>query len=462
MAHNIFGVSFEDFPDYDVEVLVNHDRVAAVYEYLQRIEPMNPQRRQRNKLLNLLKAAGVTLATARTLAYAWYNNRIRHEDPGGVESFPSKRLRGEAGAVTSKSTPDDADLKHKPPSTAPPPTTPPVKEVEIDSGGVIVNPARPNGPPESGKVTHAHSKPTAKTTPTTMADIEMKGPTSKSADPSHPNQPTPISRFSNAFEGIPRQYTTVLPYEKTLLSQSLGTSAGSLNRMYLLRLNSIYDIFKTAISTANWTANPDPTADAADATAGQVIEQPYWRDHWAQYWEYWTVVECRWKIILCNTTPTGKRSLAMFYGYTGIQQPPLLESGTSGTDITYDTFRRWKGFNKVVANPNMTAGSNVHSNDDKNVVIVSGVYHPGDGSHEVVEDELVETWVRGDAVPKEQNTMCVIITRPPLNDSGTSACTFDLRFEFEYVVQYKDQKVQWHFPTASLTSNFQKKDTTVA
>lgn len=457
----VFSIFGADLTDYEIEIIIDSGVAREKWEVLtnqiRAYSENHSARSTRARLFRLLKGLGIAAAGAKVLATSWYQNNVRHSDPGAVE-FPTKRLRTEKGSVTSKSTTEDTDLKHKPPATAapalPPSTKPPPKEVEVQPDGTVRHPPVVPKPgiklEETLEKRHAGTKTTAK-----MADVEMSGP---AEDRNKASEVTQVSRFSNAFEGIPRQYTTILPYEKTLLSQSMGTSAGSLNTMFLLRVNSIYDIFK---STAAWSADPTPVADAADSTTGQVIEEPYWRDHWAQYWEYWTVVECRWKIILCNTTSTGKRSLAMFYGYTGIQQPPLLASGSSGADLTYDTFRRWKGFKKVVVNPNMTAGLNVHSNDDKNVAVVSGVYHPGDGSHEVVEDELAETWVRGDAVPKEQNTICVILTRPPLNDSGTSAITYDIRFEFEYVVQYKDQKVQWHFPTASLTTNFQKQDTTI-
>ena len=196
-------------------------------------------------------------------------------------------------------------------------------------------------------------------------------------------------------------------------------------------------------------------ADTADAT----VEKPYWRDYWAQFYEYWTVVECRYKIRVWNTTNVNDRVLGVFWGYTGIQQPPLTVSGgslTTDVDLTYDSFRRWKGFKSALvhAAPD-NAGARINPlYSDNYAVVIKGVYHPGNGTHEVVEDELAQTWIRGDAVPKEQNNLSIIITRGPMTTTAT-AMSYRARIELGYVVQYKDQKEIWQFPRSS-TTNFNK------
>lgn len=281
-----------------------------------------------------------------------------------------------------------------------------------------------------------------------MADAEMKG----NADVKQETV-TKISKFPYAYEGIPKQYTTILPYEATGLVTNLSITQGQANSLIQIRMNSIYDIIRN--NTA-WSSNPNPVADTADGT----INTPYWRDYWAQYYEYWTVVECRYKIRVWNTTNVNDRVLGVFWGYTGIQQPPLtISGGTAATDVdlTYDGFRRWKGFKSALVQtaPSDAAARSTPLYSDKYAATIKGVYHPGDGTHEVVEDELAQTWIRGDAVPKEQNNLSIIITRGPMQ-SITSAMSYRVRIELEYVVQYKDQKEIWQFPRPTVTTNFNK------
>lgn len=264
---------------------------------------------------------------------------------------------------------------------------------------------------------------------------------------------TLVSPYAYAFEGIPKYYTTILPYEATVSQTSLATTQGQRNSMFQIRMNSIYDVLRT---TTAWVSNPNPVADSPDAT----VNIPYWRGHWDQYYEYWTVLECRYKIRVWNTTKVNDRDLGVFWGYTGIQQPPLTESGGAAitdTDLTFDTFRRWKNFKqKLVKTMPADAGAQIIPRyADDYCVQIYGVYKPGDGVHEVVEDDLAQRWVRGNAVPKEQNNLSIILTRAP-QTTGTTAMSFEMRVELEYVVQYKDQKEIWQFPRPNATPNFAK------
>lgn len=308
-----------------------------------------------------------------------------------------------------------------------------------------------------------------------MADVEMGGGGGDGgADGGNSlNKPqvTPVSRFPYAFEGIPRQYTTILPYWKTVTNGAVSATAGSRSTDMYIRMNSIYDILKE--DGIGFTADPTAIADIADAGAK---ETPMWRAYWGQFWEWWTVVECRYKIDIQLTSNRPDVQMGIIWGYVGLQKPPKVSSGT--TDITYDEYRRWKGYNiavtkgerrtnGVIANQtadgggssadpitswteNFVNGKNIYHGDGRSLSI-KGVYHPGDGTHEVTEDELAERWIYGNNVPKEQNLLWIRTFYMP-----TSAVNVELsytyRVDVEYVVQYKDQKVIWQFPHSGVTS----------
>lgn len=265
-------------------------------------------------------------------------------------------------------------------------------------------------------------------------------------------QVTEVSSYSYAFEGVPSYYTTILPYESNITTTNLPTTQGTRNIMFQIRMNSIYDILR---NNSVWASNPAPVADTADAS----VNTPYWRDHWDQYYEYWTVLECRYTIRVWNLTKVNDRPLGVFWGYTGIQQPPLTISGGqtgSDVDLTYDTFRRWKKFKGKLVQTQGATGERIYPlYTDQYACVIQGVYKPGDGTHQVVEDELSQTWIRGNDVPKEQNNLSVIITRGP-TVTGSTAMSYEARIELEYVVQYKDQKEIWQFPRPTATANFNK------
>lgn len=286
-----------------------------------------------------------------------------------------------------------------------------------------------------------------------MADAEMtSGDAQDQAGVQ--NHVTPISRFPYAYEGIPRQYTAVLPFEfrdhggKTI-------AAGGVD-MLQIRMNSVYDVLKAKggdswTTSGGYTADPTPTAASVSGTA----EKPYWRDYWMQFYEYWTVLECRYNIKVWNFTDSEDRNLAVFHGYTGIQEPPIYLDPAAGTPAfcTYDDFRRYKGFSHQIVQSQANAWD--HNRYHKlRCTKIRGVYHPGDGTHEVVEDELAQTWVRGDAVPKENNNLTLILVTTPGSSSGEVSYRYDI--ELEYVVQFKDMKVDWQFPRRTVTSNFNK------
>lgn len=461
---SIFG---DDLTDYEVEVITRSGIAEAQWDRIgQQINTYNnahSARSSRAKLIKLLKASGALGSTAIAIGKLYYNRQFAQEDPGRI---PGKKVRTATGSVTSKSASNptlgikEDELKHKVPAKQPhgPPNKPPETEVAVDAGGNI-SPKAPQSKKKSwwedttlqdkdrswlhkndNPQTQAPavnpipgSKPKSK-----MADVEMNGPDGQN------NTVTPVSRFQNAFEGIPRQYTTILPYWSHVTSGSLSTTAGSRNANVVLRMNSIYDVRK---SDNIATFVPDPTV-AAQVVDGGTKEKPMWRDYWGQFWEYWTVVECRWKISGHVTNDSNDHQLGIAYGYTGLQQPPYVSSGS--TDITYNEYQRWKGF-KVISARSSVVSNQLNNLSGDNCYVISGVYHPGDGVHEVAEDELVETWIKGDNVPKEANNLWVRFFYMPQSDVSTSL-TFTYSIELEYVVQYKDQKAIWQFPHVGVTS----------
>lgn len=356
------------------------------------------------------------------------------------------------------------------------------KEVAMDSKGDLETPdTRSNSAKKATPLGNKRSFDQAKLAKRTldfggsMADVEMS---SGDTENLNKEQITKISRYPYAYEGIPKQYTTILPYWKNNVSGQVSATAGQRSTDLYIRMNSIYDIIKS--DSVSFSADPTATADAADAS---VQEVPMWRNYWGQFWEYWTVLECRYKIDIQFTNNRADTQMGVIWGYVGLQKPPKVSSGT--TDITWDEYRRWKGYklgvvhskrenNGFIVNSAATGsgggGSGYPSNElvptswtanyitgtnnflgDERSLSITGVYHPGDGTHEVVEDALAERWIYGNNVPKEQNLLWIRTFYMPTSSTGTTL-DYTYRIDLEYVVQYKDQKVIWQFPHTGVTS----------
>lgn len=366
-----------------------------------------------------------------------------------------KKFRSDKDTIISQSAGNDKDLPHKPPAKQPLGPSNKPRLVATDVAGNI-EPAHPDTKkftPKKNTFTEdftlrnkdqkwLHDTQTVPVT-TKMADVEMSG-AGDSAAANSANQTTPVSNFPYAFEGIPRQYTTILPFNYTRTDGSISNVAGSRATSIYLRMNSVYDILKADGNT--YAADPTVAADVADAGTK---EMPLWRNYWQQFYEYWTVVECRYKISGYIKNDSTGYQMGILHGYVGLQKPPIVSTGS--TDITYDEYKHWKGY-KIDTVHSAQLANQLNSMRGPNYFELSGVYHPGDGVHEIAEDELVQTWVKGDSVPKEQNLLMVRFFYMPWS-STTAAITFNYRVDMEYVVQYKDQKAIWQFPHAETGSS---------
>lgn len=436
---NIFGLDYDELYEIVVESGVHRAELDRVRHQVLALQNYESARSMRNKLYSILKGAGVTLTVAKLAAQAVYQKAWEKEDPSRATKLRRvKDSQDKSDAVSSKLATDNTS----------PTNRKTVQSVAVDAAGNVISPPkkRPREDTlwEANKVQNKFYKwldegdAKAKTVQQgvkapTMADVEMNGPSGSE------NQVTPVSRFTNAFEGIPRQYTTICPYWYNSGSTAVPQTAGSKNYQIALRMNSVYDVFK--VDGLTYFADPTVAADVADAGTK---EKPMYRDHWMGYYEYWTVVECRYKITTWVPENNVSCQIGVAWGYTGLQKPPTTSTGS--VDITYDEYKRWKGWKVATIAGVDTTGGNTEINS-KNSFTISGVYHPGDGVHEVAEDELVQTWVKGDNVPKEQNLLWIRWFNAPFNTDPSP--TFRYRVELEYVVQFKDQKAIFQFPHTS-------------
>lgn len=253
--------------------------------------------------------------------------------------------------------------------------------------------------------------------------------------------PIPRSRLKpfNETEQVIMTYSTI-----GTLSAAASTGATGVDSISF-RLNSIYDV-----STPYVYAAVDPTAaisaDAADGT----IQKPSYREYWSNIYNYWSVVKTRYRLSFrtAENISTSAEVSGILYRYEhGLQGPPTVD--TAGTpQVVEHRYRlrhpNLKSYHWILANE---VDANVIQNYGNLWDGVEGYYQPGSVRHEVVEDELAQTWHRFNEVPPTPEKLTLIWQKSPRSDTVQMGMKYELIIE--YTVQLKDLKAIHEYATAT-------------
>lgn len=387
-------------------------------------------------------------------------------------AFNKKQKLGHSTSFISQSSPNDASLFHKTPAKADPPKAPVVKTLPLDVSGNI-SPAvkKPKDIPDtlwqSSKevnkfknwLAEGDQKAMSKKEldgDVTMGDAETPAPTSASAAKTGgggatsgrtgQHGETPVDMPLN-IERTPWKPTLTVLHSYYAYTGAVAVTSSAV-AAWSYRLNSIYDIRRDTGAITD----VEPTlgvagADAADAT----VQLPPFRAHYANYYNYWTVLETRYRVrfyIIPNLgADVGNKDIELFaYVYHhGQQEPPRYcePTGSGTTMITHQMRRLHRGMYYVPLRyiPDTTVTQQVAL--DFNTI--SGVYTPGSIHHEVSEDELSQVWHKMTEVPPMKEGLTIIVQKSP---TGTYGGQVDVRAEvsLEYVTQYKDLKRDYQYP----------------
>lgn len=290
-----------------------------------------------------------------------------------------------------------------------------------------------------------------------------------------PSKETPISRYPSLTYGVQETHTTILPWRGYC---SVKATNFEVPQKMEFRMNSIYDIIKhelagysgTTVNSAypdgifNFKINngapavigtnkiimfPSTTASGASAT-----ERPQWRDYWAQLYEFYTVLGCKYKITIVNaydgTNGTGDMDFAYeFDSYSQAQ-------GAAGNVMTLGPYNEVRAYKNVKW---ATCRSRNPPNANDYTTVISGEYRPGMVRHNIVNDGDIKTWTQISAnggLPTNTDTLVIFAYPNDLSgqvrangasDGASGGC--NIRIELDYIVQFKDLKSQARYPSAN-------------
>lgn len=225
---------------------------------------------------------------------------------------------------------------------------------------------------------------------------------------------------------------------------------------FSFRLNSIYDIRRDGFAggiTDGTTEVALGTADTSDA----VVQTPTWREYYQTYYNYWSVVRTRWRIRFRPTTKDSDGRF-MIYFYEHGQQDPRIVNTAGGTELVTHQMRRlhpncW--FKEVECLPEQVGGSGTEQRSFW--VTQAGSYTPGSIEHEVMEDELAQTWHKLTEVPPLKEALTIVVTASPTSGASPQTApqlnaSFVMEVSIDYETQWKDLKVQYHYMSQDIAN----------
>lgn len=285
--------------------------------------------------------------------------------------------------------------------------------------------------------------------------------------PNPQSKETPISRYPTLTYGLQETHTTILPFTFWFSSACHTTGMPAVMK---IRLNSIYNFITSAVDGTLTSGGTPVTATnyarpiAPDGKGsnhmfpetindGTYVETPYWRNYWAQLYEYYTVLGCEYKITTgCVNTSSG---FAAIVGHTiDSWSDAATESGNITPTTNLSEAMSLKGMQFDVlpaARP---------ENGGQQMTIIQRRYIPGQAKRNIVNDGDVKTWTKTafngtspeNFVPTLKETLNLYFWRAPLANivsSNTEVTACNTQVELKWIVQFKDLRNLPRYPATT-------------
>lgn len=278
---------------------------------------------------------------------------------------------------------------------------------------------------------------------------------------------TPISRYPTLTYGLQETHTTILPFTFWFSSACHTTGEPAVMK---IRLNSIYDFITSAVNgtlgvgdtpvtATNYSRPIAPDGKGANNTFpesindGTAVETPYWRNYWAQLYEYYTVLGCEYKITTgCVNTSSG---FAAILGHTiDSWSDTATESGNITPTTNLSEAMSFKGMQFDVLR-----GARAE-NEGQQMTVIQRRYMPGQAKRNIVNDGDVKTWTKTafngtspqNYVPTLKETLNLYFWRAPLANivsSNTEITACNTQVELKWIVQFKDLRNLPRYPATT-------------
>jgi len=291
----------------------------------------------------------------------------------------------------------------------------------------------------------------------TSTDVEMSATrTSAAAETSNSatryGQETPVTIPPTITYGLQDTHTTILPYTfygcvgnltfdvPTKLKIRCNSPYNCVENTFTsptdsstsIGINTLYSKFITSALSNRWVVPPVEIS----ATTG---EKPAYLNYWANYYDYYTVLGAEIHLVCQNPNTNALSDAMCVITMSGSQDPP-------DTATLNDTMY-WKRKNMV-----LIESSNSATRPDHSATIIEKSWKPGQYKREVRDDSKAQTWIPINTLPTLDEHYNFWFYRAPLC-VDTASVAVNFMCTVKYIVQFKDPKVQVHYPRLASTAD---------
>lgn len=297
-----------------------------------------------------------------------------------------------------------------------------------------------------------------------MVDNIQESRVTTSNGTSQVSKETPISQGVGLAYGLPETHTCILPWTTFM---SYGVLDHDAPLQLALRMNSLWDMMTNGIGTLAAGATiatkgfyPLPVGPSGTNINGAVFpqapgslatEMPQWRNYFASLYDFYTVTSCKYRITIINTgNARGADAIV------GVQFDSYSDTATSTGNVMPQTklieALHFKGINWHV----ITSSSTEQSTTGGNKYVIEGVYKPGSIKRNIVNDGDVKTWtstaISTPVLPNLKDILTINLWKAPLNYATAAQTCGNIQVELQYIVQFKDLKLQARYPNTLITN----------
>jgi hypothetical protein len=262
--------------------------------------------------------------------------------------------------------------------------------------------------------------------------------------------------------GFPETWTCICPVDIYLAYQDLEHAATALNKLEI-RMNSPYTpiIAPTALVAQSANAAKETgfvreiSADGVNSSgtlvsfpiplggSGTTLTNPTpaWRSYYEKIYDVYHVLETNWsmEVMAANSTATHAATVLWEYDTYGAST-----TGNQMPEASLGAMEQYQGIHRHIV-------KNLNANQGNDYVKFGDTWNPGKTKTNVFNEEDMKIWSAVGAVPSPTyvESLHMRFFRAPLSEGANNVVkgSVNIHLRVNYVVQFKDKKVQFRYPT---------------
>lgn len=292
----------------------------------------------------------------------------------------------------------------------------------------------------------------------------------------NPSKETPISNPPTITYGLQETHTTKLAYRGYM--SVMGMDYSTPNQVKI-RMNTLWNFIDNTLQSNTPAANEyrlgNKKVDCLGgdnlnlmrgsgkfpsemSTSDITAERPQWRDYWMALYEYYTVLECNWKVHVQNVSSAGYIPIECAVQYDSYSDT-ASQLGNVMPKTNYTETRAFKNIKWYTIEQQFEGVSNTKGgNPEKEYkeyplgsrgTTISGTYRPGMIKRNIRNDGDVRTWTPTISSPDLNEILTLNFFPHELAFyQDTRAIAANLVIELYWTVQFKDLKAQGRYPNS--------------